>query len=48
MKIESAKDLIVYQKAYSLAMEIFHVTKRFPRMLWSVLSNPSPFLLKEP
>jgi four helix bundle protein len=30
MQISSAKDLIVYQKAYTLAMEIFHVTKRFP------------------
>jgi four helix bundle protein len=30
MQISSAKDLIVYQKAYALAMEIFHSTKRFP------------------
>ena len=30
MKIQSAKDLVVYQKAYSLAMEIFRITKRFP------------------
>ncbi len=30
MQIKSAKDLIVYQKAYSLAMEIFEVSKRFP------------------
>jgi four helix bundle protein len=30
MKIESAKELIVYQKAYSLAMEVFHLTKKFP------------------
>jgi four helix bundle protein len=30
VQINSAKDLIVYQKAYSLAMEIFHCTKRFP------------------
>src|SRR2546425_9234282 len=30
MKIESAKDLIGYQKAYSLAMEIFRLTKGFP------------------
>jgi four helix bundle protein len=28
--ISSAKDLLVYQKAYALAMEIYHVTKRFP------------------
>ena len=25
------KDLIVYQKAYTLAMDIFHVTKSFPQ-----------------
>jgi four helix bundle protein len=30
MKIDSAKDLIVYQKAYKLAMRIFQLTKRFP------------------
>lgn len=28
--IRSAKDLIVYQKAYALAMRIFEVSKRFP------------------
>jgi len=30
MQIRSAKDLIVYQKAYALAMDIFKVSKRFP------------------
>ena len=30
MKIESAKDLIVYQKAYQLAMDIYRLTLRFP------------------
>src|SRR5213592_153638 len=30
MQIKSAKDLIVYQKAYQMAMEIFKITKRFP------------------
>lgn len=30
MQIASAKDLIVYQKAYQLAMAIFEVSKRFP------------------
>ena len=30
-KIESFKDLIVYQKAYKLAMEIFEVSKDFPK-----------------
>lgn len=29
-KIESFKELIVYQKAYKLAMEIFELTNRFP------------------
>ena len=27
---KSAKELMVYQKAYSLAMQIFEVSKRFP------------------
>ena len=30
MVIQSAKDLIVYQKAYSLAMMIYRVSVRFP------------------
>mgnify|MGYP001791634500 CR=1 FL=1 len=30
-KIESFKDLIVYQKAYKLAMEIFDISKSFPK-----------------
>ena len=30
MKIESAKDLIVYKKAYALAMKVFELSKRFP------------------
>ncbi|HKP47417.1 MAG TPA: four helix bundle protein [Pyrinomonadaceae bacterium] len=30
MKINSAKDLIVYKKAYALSMRLFEVTKRFP------------------
>jgi four helix bundle protein len=30
MKIESAKDLVVYRKAYVLAMEIFELSKGFP------------------
>ena len=30
MQIKSAKDLIVYQKAYALALEIFLVSKGFP------------------
>ena len=30
-KVGSFKDLIVYQKAYRLAMEIFELSKRFPK-----------------
>lgn len=30
-KIESFKDLIVYQKAYRLAMEIFEISRKFPK-----------------
>jgi len=30
MQIKSAKDLIVHQKAYALAMEIFEASKNFP------------------
>ena len=30
MKLDSAKDLEVYKKAYRLAMDIFEITKRFP------------------
>jgi four helix bundle protein len=30
-KINSFKELIVYQKAYKLAMEIFEITKGFPK-----------------
>lgn len=30
MKINSAKDLKVYQKAYTLAMEIFQISKTWP------------------
>ena len=30
MEIKSPKDLIVYQKAYALAMKIFEVSKSFP------------------
>lgn len=30
-KIESFKDLIVYKKAYKLAMEIFEISKKFPK-----------------
>lgn len=31
MRINSAKELIVYKKAYSLALEIFKVSKSFPK-----------------
>ncbi len=30
MRLNSAKDLDVYKKAYQLAMRIFEVSKRFP------------------
>jgi four helix bundle protein len=30
MQIRSAKELIVYQKAYALAMEVFRITRQFP------------------
>ena len=30
MRINSAKELIVYQKAYQLSMRIFDLSKRFP------------------
>lgn len=30
MQIKSAKDLVVYQKAYHLAMEIFQLSKTWP------------------
>ncbi len=30
MFIKSAKDLVVYQKAYALAMELFRTSRRFP------------------
>ncbi len=30
MEIKSAKELVVYQKAYNLAMQIFNVSKKFP------------------
>jgi len=31
MRINSAKDLEVYKKAYSLAMQIFEISKQFPK-----------------
>ena len=31
MRINSAKDLIVYKKAYALAMDIYQVSKGFPK-----------------
>jgi four helix bundle protein len=30
-KLKGHRDLIVYQKAFALAMEIFHITKKFPK-----------------
>lgn len=31
MNIQSAKELIVYQKAYALSMKIFEISKLFPK-----------------
>jgi four helix bundle protein len=31
MAVQKAKELIVYQKAYDLAMKVYHVSKRFPK-----------------
>jgi four helix bundle protein len=31
MQINSAKDLNVYKEAYKLAMEIFHISKQWPK-----------------
>ena len=31
MKIQSYKDLIVYQKAYRLSLEIYKITKDYPK-----------------
>jgi four helix bundle protein len=31
MRLNSADDLIVYQKSYALAMQIFEISKRFPQ-----------------
>ncbi len=31
MQINSAKELTVYKKAYSLAMKIFEISKSFPK-----------------
>lgn len=31
MRVNSAKDLDVYKKAYNIAMEIFSLTKQFPK-----------------
>ena len=30
MAVRSAKELVVYQKAYQLSMRIFELTKQFP------------------
>ena len=39
MKINSAKDLIVYKKAYSLSMRIFELSKSFPKEEQYALTN---------
>src|SRR5438105_3014836 len=30
MAVQSSKELVVYLKAYALAMRVFHISKRFP------------------
>ena len=39
MPAKSAKDLVVYKKAYLLAMDIFHASKRFPKDEQYVLTS---------
>lgn len=39
MKINSAKDLIVYKKAYSLSMRIFELSRSFPKEERYALTN---------
>ena len=39
MNINSAKDLIVYKKAYSLSMRIFELSKSFPKEERYALTN---------
>jgi four helix bundle protein len=39
LKINSAKDLIVYKKAYSLSMQIFELSKSFPKEERYALTN---------
>ncbi|MES0398046.1 MAG: four helix bundle protein [Syntrophobacteria bacterium] len=44
MRINSAKELKVYQEAYSLAMEIFELSKQWP-ILASGLRSQISYLL---
>ena len=37
--LHSAKDLVVYKKAYELAMSVFEFTKRFPREVQYALTS---------
>ncbi len=39
MRLNSAKDLDVYKKAYTLAMEIFEVSKIFPCLTLQKIVN---------
>jgi len=39
MRINSAKDLEVYKKAYALAMQLFEISKRFPSEERYALTN---------
>jgi 23S rRNA-intervening sequence protein len=51
MRLNSAKDLEVYKKAYALAMRIFKLSKRFPSeeryALSGMINDPSSFLTSD-
>jgi hypothetical protein len=51
MRLNSAKDLEVYKKAYALAMRIFKQSKRFPSeeryALIAMINDPSSFLISD-
>ena len=42
MRINSAKDLDVYKKAYKLAMDIFQISKSFPPEEKYALTSQNP------
>jgi hypothetical protein len=38
-KVVSHRDLEIYKRAYMAAMQIFELSKRFPRKSWVILSG---------